>query len=166
MRNRSWQTTESHSKRETQQKVISSSRVTLGTLLYRVHTATIRGLHVHASGSIVGIQDDQKSHYFSHYYRVSVQKQSRCSIKEETDRREGKGRRCCLGDGIHSIQCHTTDLAQRWFEEKDDSKNGRQRMSPEEQRRPLPSLLYVSSSIWSKVECKEWQACLELHFIF
>ena len=33
-------------------------------------------------------------------------------IEEETDRREGKGRRCCLGDGIHSIPCRTTDFAQ------------------------------------------------------
>ena len=32
-------------------------------------------------------------------------------IEKETDRREGKGRRCCLGDGIHSIPCHTTDLS-------------------------------------------------------
>ena len=25
------------------------------------------------------------------------------SIEEETDKRDGKGRRCCLGDRIHSI---------------------------------------------------------------
>ena len=33
------------------------------------------------------------------------------SIEEETDRRESKGRRCCLGDRIRSIPCRTTDLA-------------------------------------------------------
>ena len=27
------------------------------------------------------------------------------------DRREDKGRRCCLGEGIHSIPCRNTDLA-------------------------------------------------------
>ena len=32
------------------------------------------------------------------------------SIEEETDRRKGKGRSCCLGYGIHSIPCLTTDL--------------------------------------------------------
>ena len=32
------------------------------------------------------------------------------TIEEETDRREGKGRHCCSGDGIHSISCRTTDL--------------------------------------------------------
>ena len=32
-------------------------------------------------------------------------------IGEETDRKEGKGRRCCLGDRIHSIPCRTADLA-------------------------------------------------------
>ena len=32
-------------------------------------------------------------------------------IEEETDRREGKGHRCCLGDEIHSIPCCTTNLA-------------------------------------------------------
>ena len=32
-------------------------------------------------------------------------------IEEETDRREGKGRRCCFGDGIQSIPCRTLDLA-------------------------------------------------------
>ena len=37
-------------------------------------------------------------------------------IQEETDRREGKGRHCCLGDGIHSVN---TDLALGWFDEKD-----------------------------------------------
>ena len=31
--------------------------------------------------------------------------------EEETDRREGKGRRCCFGDGIQSIPCRTLDLA-------------------------------------------------------
>ena len=40
-------------------------------------------------------------------------------IEEETDRREGKGRRCCLGDGIHSIPCRTTDLTPEFFEIKD-----------------------------------------------
>ena len=30
---------------------------------------------------------------------------------QETDRRDGKGRRCCLGDGIHSIPSRTRDLA-------------------------------------------------------
>ena len=35
-----------------------------------------------------------------------------CSdIEEETDRRKGKGRRCCLEGGIHSLPCRTTDLA-------------------------------------------------------
>ena len=33
------------------------------------------------------------------------------TIEEELVRREGKRRRCCLGDGIHSIPCRTTDLA-------------------------------------------------------
>ena len=32
-------------------------------------------------------------------------------LEELTDRKEGKGRRCCLGYTIHSIPCHTTDLA-------------------------------------------------------
>ena len=34
-------------------------------------------------------------------------------IEEEKQRREGKGRRCCLDDGIYSILlvCHSTDLA-------------------------------------------------------
>ena len=41
-------------------------------------------------------------------------------IEEETDRREGKGRRCCLGDGIHSILFRTTDLAPGRFEEKEE----------------------------------------------
>ena len=36
--------------------------------------------------------------------------QSKGSIEEETDRREDQGRRSRLGDGIHSIPCHTTDL--------------------------------------------------------
>ena len=30
---------------------------------------------------------------------------------------------CCLGDGIHSIPCRTTDLAPGGFEEKDEQKN-------------------------------------------
>ena len=46
------------------------------------------------------------------------------SIEEETERREGKGRRCCLRDEIHSIPCRTTDLAPGQFEEKDEQKNG------------------------------------------
>ena len=33
-------------------------------------------------------------------------------IKEESHRRKGKGRRCCLGDGNVSIECRTRDLAQ------------------------------------------------------
>ena len=33
-------------------------------------------------------------------------------IEEKTDRREGEGRCCCLGeDGIHLIPCQTTDFA-------------------------------------------------------
>ena len=32
-------------------------------------------------------------------------------------RREGKGRCCCLRNGIHSIPCRTTDLAPGWFAE-------------------------------------------------
>ena len=39
-------------------------------------------------------------------------------IEEETDRREGKGRCCCLGGGIHSIPCRSTDLPLELFEEK------------------------------------------------
>ena len=38
-------------------------------------------------------------------------------IEEDTDRIEGKGRRCCLG---HSIPCRTTDLAPGLYEEKDE----------------------------------------------
>ena len=33
------------------------------------------------------------------------------TIEEETDRREGKGSRCRLGDRIPSIPCRTTYLA-------------------------------------------------------
>ena len=33
------------------------------------------------------------------------------SEKKDEDRKEGKGRRCCLVDGIHSIPCQTKDLA-------------------------------------------------------
>ena len=32
------------------------------------------------------------------------------SVEEETDRREGKGRRCCMGD---VLECHTNHLAAR-----------------------------------------------------
>ena len=46
-------------------------------------------------------------------------------IEEETDRREGKGRRCCLGDGIIAIPCRTTDLAPGCFEENYEKKHGR-----------------------------------------
>ena len=57
--------------------------------------------------------------------------------KKDKDRREGKGRRCCLGDGINSIHCriiaifHQDDSKKRmnrktttwrngWFEQIDD----------------------------------------------
>ena len=33
------------------------------------------------------------------------------SLEEEEDRREGKGRRGCLGDEVHSTPWRTTDLA-------------------------------------------------------
>ena len=32
-------------------------------------------------------------------------------IEEGSEYMQGKGRRCCLGDGIDSCQCRTTDLA-------------------------------------------------------
>ena len=38
--------------------------------------------------------------------------------RKETDRREGKGRRCCLGDGIDSIPRRTSFFAQG--KEKDE----------------------------------------------
>ena len=37
------------------------------------------------------------------------------AIEEESDRREGKGRRCWLGD---RIECHTSHLAARMIKEK------------------------------------------------
>ena len=52
--------------------------------------------------------------YCSHYFvsRFCHFEQIICSpIEEETDRREGKCCRCCFGEGILSIPCHTTDLA-------------------------------------------------------
>ena len=36
---------------------------------------------------------------------------NRIDIEEEKQRREGKGRRYCLDDGIYSIPCRTTDLS-------------------------------------------------------
>ena len=36
---------------------------------------------------------------------------STIDMEEETDKREGKGSHCCLGDGIRSFPCRTTDLA-------------------------------------------------------
>ena len=49
--------------------------------------------------------------------------------EEESDRREDKGRRCCLGDGIHSIPYRTTDLPsedlkKRMNRRTDDWQNG------------------------------------------
>ena len=32
------------------------------------------------------------------------------TLKRKQTRRDGKGRRCCLGDRINSIRCRTTDL--------------------------------------------------------
>ena len=110
-------------------------------------------------------------------------------IEEETDIREGNGRRCCLGDKIHSILCcaiqqqddqekrnrrtdawqngcfrkidnhlaHTTpnhhpskmDILLKTFLRIIHAANWLVRhsiLSPKQQRRPLPSLLSVSSS--------------------
>ena len=41
-------------------------------------------------------------------------------IEQESDRREGKGRRCCLVDGIDSSPCRTRDIASGRFEEMDE----------------------------------------------
>ena len=41
-------------------------------------------------------------------------------VEEETDRRESKDRRCCLGDWNILIPCRTTDIAPGWFEEQDE----------------------------------------------
>ena len=38
-------------------------------------------------------------------------------MEEETDNKEGKGRRWCLGDAIHSMPCRTTYLAPGRVEE-------------------------------------------------
>ena len=46
------------------------------------------------------------------------------NIEEETDRREGKGRRCSSTELIH-FPCRTTVLAPGWFEETDEKKNRR-----------------------------------------
>ena len=42
------------------------------------------------------------------------------TIEEEEDKREGKGRRCCLGYGIDSMTCRTIDLEPGLYEEKDE----------------------------------------------
>ena len=42
------------------------------------------------------------------------------SYKKDLYRREGKGRRGCLGDRIYSIPCHTSYFALGWNEEKDE----------------------------------------------
>ena len=38
----------------------------------------------------------------------------------EEGRREGKCRRCCYGDILYSIPCHSSCFAPGWFEEKDE----------------------------------------------
>ena len=43
--------------------------------------------------------------------------------KKDKDRKEGKGHRCCLGNRIYSIPCHTRYIPQTTqddFEEKDE----------------------------------------------
>ena len=41
-------------------------------------------------------------------------------IEEIEYRREGKGRRCCLGDRIDSIPCQTSYFVPLWYEEMDE----------------------------------------------
>ena len=43
-------------------------------------------------------------------HQAGLQHVEEHTVAGQTDRREGKGRRCCLGDGINSIPCPTTDL--------------------------------------------------------
>ena len=49
-----------------------------------------------------GIQVSQRAGVQAILLRyAAIQVYCTLHIEEETDRREGKGRRCCLGDGIH-----------------------------------------------------------------
>ena len=41
-------------------------------------------------------------------------------LDKDLYRREGKGRRCRLGDRIASIPCHASCFAPEWYEEKDE----------------------------------------------
>ena len=47
------------------------------------------------------------------------------SQKKDKDRREGKGRRCCLGDRIDTIPCPTIAIFHQYdYEEKDAQNKG------------------------------------------
>ena len=41
-------------------------------------------------------------------------------MKKDKDRREGKGRRCCLGDRIDSMYCRASYFAPGWYDERDE----------------------------------------------
>ena len=44
--------------------------------------------------------------------------------QKDKDRREGKGRRCCLGDSLDSIPCHPSYFAPGQFEEQNELYQG------------------------------------------
>ena len=47
------------------------------------------------------------------------------SQMQDKDKREGKGRRCCLGDGIDTIPCPTIAIFHQYdYEEKDAQNKG------------------------------------------